>query len=111
MIFLPLQCRMARAALGLGIRELALAAKVSIDTITRFERGDQLKERTIEAIQRALEAAGVEFTNGEQPGVRLTKVAATRLRVAARAPKAVIVEKKGSYRAAQRRKKMRPKLQ
>src|SRR5689334_1774786 len=102
MIFLPMQCRMARAALGLGIRELALAAKVSIDTITRFERGDQLKERTIEAIQRALEAAGVEFTNGEQPGVRLTKVAATRLRVAARALKASIVEKKGSYRAAQR---------
>jgi hypothetical protein len=73
MIFSPVQCRMARAALGLGIRELALAAKVSIDTITRFERGDQLKERTIEAIQRALEAAGVEFTNGDQPGVRLAK--------------------------------------
>ena len=100
MIFMPLQCRMARAALGLGIRELALAAKVSIDTITRFERGDQLKERTIEAIQRALEAAGVEFTNGEQPGVRLTKEAA-------RAPKTAIAEKKGRHRATQRRKKRR----
>ena len=41
--------------------------------------GDRLKERTIEAIRRALEAAGVEFTNGEQPGVRLTKAAATQL--------------------------------
>jgi hypothetical protein len=30
------------------------------------------------AIRRALEAAGVEFTNGDQPGVRLTKVAAAR---------------------------------
>jgi hypothetical protein len=29
-----------------------------------------LKERTIDALQRALEAAGVEFTNGDQPGVR-----------------------------------------
>ena len=105
MIFMPLQCRMARAALGLGIRELALAARVSIDTITRFERGDQLKERTIEAIQRALEAAGVEFTDGEQPGVRLTKAAAAQLREAARAPKTAIGEKKGSHRAAQRRKK------
>jgi len=28
------------------------------------------------AIRRAFEAAGVEFTNGEQPGVRLNKVAA-----------------------------------
>ena len=99
---------MARAALGLGIRELALAAKVSIDTITRFERGDQLKERTIEAIRRALEAAGVEFTNGEQPGVRLTKDAAKRLREADREPKTAIAKKKGGDdRAAKRRKKRR----
>ncbi len=78
MIFLPVQCRMARAALGLGIRELAAAAKVSADTIARFERGDELKERTIEALQHVLEAAGVEFTNGDQPGVRLTKAAAAQ---------------------------------
>ena len=78
MILLPIQCRMARAALGLGVRELAAAAKVSIDTVARFERGDELKERTIDALQRALEAAGVEFTNGDQPGVRLTRVAAAR---------------------------------
>jgi transcriptional regulator with XRE-family HTH domain len=67
---------MARTAVGLGIRELAAAAKVSMDTIARFERGEALKERTIEALQRALEAAGIEFTNGEQPGVRLSKRAA-----------------------------------
>jgi transcriptional regulator with XRE-family HTH domain len=76
MIFIPMQCRMARAALGWGVRELALKAKVSTDTVARFERGDELKERTIDALQRALEAAGVEFTNGDQPGVRLTKAAA-----------------------------------
>jgi transcriptional regulator with XRE-family HTH domain len=69
------QCRMARAALGLGVRELAAAAKVSSDTVARFERGDELKERTIEALQRALESAGVEFIdeNGGGPGVRLRK--------------------------------------
>jgi hypothetical protein len=54
-------------------------AKVSTDTVARFERGEDLKQRTIEAIQRALEEAGVEFTNGDQPGVRLTKAAAARL--------------------------------
>src|ERR1700750_3329004 len=54
MIFMPLQCRMARAALGWGVRELAAAAKVSTDTVARFERGDELKERTIEELQRAL---------------------------------------------------------
>ena len=47
-----------------------------MDTVARFERGEELKERTIEALQRALEAAGEEFTNGEQPGVRLNKSAA-----------------------------------
>ena len=88
MIILPVQCRMARAALGLGVRELATAAKVSIDTVARFERGDELKERTIDALQRALEAAGVEFTNGDQPGVRLSKAAAAQSPEPAR-PKAV----------------------
>ena len=73
MILLPVQCRMARAALGWGVRELAAAAKVSIDTVARFERGDELKERTIEALQRVLEAAGIEFIDGDGvgPGVRL----------------------------------------
>ena len=87
MIVLPVQCRMARAALGLGVRELAAAAKVSIDTVARFERGDDLKERTIDALQRALEAAGVEFTNGDQPGVRLTRAATARSAKAAAASK------------------------
>ena len=75
MIFLPVQCRMARAALGLGVRELAAAAKVSIDTVARFERGEELKERTVEALQHALEVAGIEFIdeNGGGPGVRLHK--------------------------------------
>jgi transcriptional regulator with XRE-family HTH domain len=65
------QCRMARAALNIGVRELAMAAKVSTNTVTRLESGEPLKPRTVEAVQRALEAAGVEFTNGRQPGVRL----------------------------------------
>jgi transcriptional regulator with XRE-family HTH domain len=62
---------MARAAIEMGVRELAEAAKVSTNTITRFERGEELRERTVDAIRTALEAAGVEFTNGDQPGVRL----------------------------------------
>jgi transcriptional regulator with XRE-family HTH domain len=75
MIMSPIQCRMARSALGLTVRELAAAAKVSADTVARFERGDDLKERTIEALQRTLEAAGVDFIdeNGGGPGVRLAK--------------------------------------
>jgi len=67
------QCKMARAAVGIGVRELAAAARVSPDTVARLERGESLRERTVDAIRAALEAAGVEFTNGEQPGVRLRK--------------------------------------
>ena len=66
---------MARAALGWGVRDLAAAAKVSIDTVVRFERGDELMNRTVEAIQRALEAEGIEFIdeNGGGAGVRVRK--------------------------------------
>jgi len=66
---------MARTALGMGVRELAAAAKVSVDTVARFERGEELKERTVEALQRALESAGIKLIdeNGGGPGVRLRK--------------------------------------
>ncbi len=69
------QCRMARAALQLGVRELASAANVSPTTITRLERGEQLYPRTVSAIRTALEAAGVEFIaeNGGGAGVRLRR--------------------------------------
>ncbi len=67
------QCRMARGALQLGVRELAEAAHVSPTTVTKLERGEILYARTVDAIRTALEAAGVEFIeeNGGGPGVRL----------------------------------------
>ena len=64
---------MARAALGLTVRKLAELAEVSPDTIVRLEAGEGLKPRTVTAIRRALEAAGVEFTNADEPGVKLRK--------------------------------------
>jgi predicted transcriptional regulator len=67
------QCRMARAALRIGVLELAKLAKVAPSTISRCEAGDTLQPRTVEAIQAALERAGVEFINGSNPGVRLTR--------------------------------------
>jgi transcriptional regulator with XRE-family HTH domain len=69
------QCKMARAALGLGIRELAALAKVSPNTVTRFERGESMQERTLDTLKAALEKAGVEFIpeNGKGAGVRLKK--------------------------------------
>jgi CTP:molybdopterin cytidylyltransferase MocA len=42
---------------------------------------------TVAALKRALETAGIEFTNGDQPGVRLTMAAAARSADAAAASK------------------------
>ena len=67
------QCRMARAALQMSVRDLASAAKVAPGTIVRLEGGEDLKERTVEAVRSVLEAAGVEFTNGGEPGVKLRR--------------------------------------
>ncbi|WP_091300549.1 helix-turn-helix domain-containing protein [Gemmobacter aquatilis] len=66
---------MARAATGLGVRDLARLASVSPDTIARLERGEELRAATVEAIQAALEAAGVDFIpeNGGGVGVRLKR--------------------------------------
>ena len=71
---------MARAATGLGVRELAAAAGVSTDTVARLERGEALRPRTVEAIRRVLEAAGVVFIeeNGGGPGVRMAKPGSPR---------------------------------
>ena len=62
---------MARVAVGWGVRDLAANAGVSTDTIARLERGEMLRDNTLAAIRTALEAAGVEFTNGDAPGVKL----------------------------------------
>lgn len=69
------QCKMARAATSLGVRDLAKLASVSPDTVARLERGEELRETTVAAIRAALEVAGVEFIaeNGGGAGVRLRK--------------------------------------
>jgi transcriptional regulator with XRE-family HTH domain len=67
---------MARTALDMGVKQLAEAADVSTNTVVRFERGEELKPRTIAALRVALEDAGVVFLDGDYsgsggPGIRL----------------------------------------
>lgn len=65
---------MARAALQIGVRDLAAMASVSVMTITRFETGQtRAQGANLRKLRHALEAAGVEFIdpNGGGPGVRL----------------------------------------
>jgi transcriptional regulator with XRE-family HTH domain len=71
----PVQLKMARAAVGWGVRELAKKAGVTANTVTRIENGADAKQSTIDRLQQALEAAGIEFIqeNGGGLGVRLRK--------------------------------------
>jgi hypothetical protein len=75
------QIRAARALLRWGVEQLARKASLGRNTIKRAEAKDgktSLTGANELAIRRALEGAGVEFTNGNQPGIRLTKAAAAR---------------------------------
>jgi transcriptional regulator with XRE-family HTH domain len=70
------QIRAARMLLRWEQRDLAGTSKLSLPTIKRLEakRGPvRANQSTIAAIQRAFLDAGVEFTNGDAPGVRLKK--------------------------------------
>ncbi len=72
------QLRAARGLLGWSQTDLAEAAKVGRATIADFESGKREPyPRTIGELRAALEAAGIVFTNGGEPGVRrITAVAA-----------------------------------
>ncbi len=70
------QIRAARALVRWSARVLAEMSGVSLPTIQRMESANGVPtglSKTLEAIERALEKAGVEFIdeNGGGPGVRL----------------------------------------
>lgn len=68
----PAQCRAARALIGISQAEFARAAVVPRNVVIDFEVSS-LKPRPayLEAIQRTLESAGVEFIDvGDRPGAR-----------------------------------------
>jgi transcriptional regulator with XRE-family HTH domain len=70
----PAQCRAARGLIAMDQSDLAEAANVSRNVIIDFEKGRRVPTRNnLAAIQRVLEKAGVEFTNGDASGVRLRK--------------------------------------
>lgn len=71
------QLKAARALAGINQEGLASSAGVNVNTIRNMEgRGGEMLVSgfdTVSRVQRALEAAGVEFLNHGQPGVRLAK--------------------------------------
>jgi transcriptional regulator with XRE-family HTH domain len=70
----PAQCRAGRALVHLTQRQLAEAAGLSVSTLKDFEHSLRtVSGHLTTAIRRALEEAGVEFIDGDEPGVRLRK--------------------------------------
>ncbi len=69
------QLKAARALVGMEQTALAETAGVSANTIRNMEATGagpiSGRAQTVQTIQRALEAAGVEFLNHGRPGVRL----------------------------------------
>jgi predicted transcriptional regulator len=61
---------------GWGQMDLAKKSNVAISTIRRMESFDGeigARTSTLSLAKRALEKAGVEFLNDDQPGVRMRK--------------------------------------
>jgi len=71
------QLRAARALLNWSQSDLAERTELSVETIKRLERMkgtlDATRVSTLSAITDAFAQAGVEFTNGDAPGVKLRK--------------------------------------
>ena len=73
-----IQIRAARFALRLSAHDLAKRSGVSLPTVQRFEQVDGIppsRSSTLVDVQKALEAAGIEFigTPEDGPGIRVRK--------------------------------------
>ena len=68
----PVQSRAARALVGWSQTGLAAASNLSLGTIRDFETARRVPLiNNLSAVRRALEGAGVEFIDGDRPGVRM----------------------------------------
>ena len=80
------QCRAARGLLDWTQQELADAARIGVATVRLFEsEATGTRQATLAVLRQAFELAGVEFTNGNHPGVRLIKAIASKQKLAAKA--------------------------
>jgi hypothetical protein len=104
------QIRAARALLRWSAVDLARETSLGVNTISRAEVAGLRTSLTVAnelALRRAFEAAGVEFTNGEHPGVRLTKVAAAHSGGPASASNPTVAAKAGRSKTAKAIEKKR----
>jgi len=77
----PDQVKAARLLLGWSMSRLGMRSGTSVHTVRSFEQAGRIASmycRTdqvdaVAAIRDTLEAAGIEFTNGDAPGVRMRR--------------------------------------
>ena len=70
----PAQCRAARVLIDMTPGQLTQAANEPRRVVEDFEAGAGAEDPAhLEAIQQALERAGVDFSDGKRPGVWLRK--------------------------------------
>ncbi len=75
----PDQSRMARAALRWSLTDLSVAAGVGRATAARFELGQAVDDKSVEAMRSAVVASGVVLIDAGKsstaagPGVRLAR--------------------------------------
>ena len=72
------QCKEARRLLGWSQQQLSSHAMVPRESIVRLElsrpvRNTQSGQARADNIRAAFKAAGVEFTDGDEPGVKLKR--------------------------------------
>lgn len=70
----PMQFRAARALLDWTQPDLAKAAGVGLSTVVDYElQKRKVSDESVSAMRKALEDAGIHFTNGRNPGVKLVR--------------------------------------
>ncbi len=75
-MILPVQLRMARAALNWTVRELATRTGVNKNTISRFEAEKDILAGSLREIEKVLLEAGIRFIDADDetgPGVRVSE--------------------------------------
>ena len=68
----PEHIKAARGLLNWDQNDLAAASELSRSSIQKAEK-ENVADRTLRDIYRAFTAVGIEFVNGNAPGVRLHK--------------------------------------
>ena len=73
------QIRAACGMLKWSARDLSERSGASLSTVKRMQAVDDVppvSAKSLELVQRAIEQAGVSFTNGDEPGVKKSRARA-----------------------------------